>query len=693
MVTTENTHNSIKSYKEPLPFDFITNEEYRKYDKFVNFCEMNFSYIDMEDVNIQIRKLKSGDKLGNSYLSNVISSSSDEENENCDEHSLDLEKDHSSQLKKKGIYRKNLKLINIKKNKRARINLIVIKKKYIEEMENKMNTVNKNDENIQQKKNTVIISPIFMPVGTKSCIKGLVQEEVKNLCKYIILSNTYHLSNIYDISTFQRNKDINNFIRFPNSMLTDSGGFQMVSLSKRITILEEGILFDNIYDNTVIRKNIHTVCIKEVEKANGTHQSNATENDANTSCQEILLTPETSIKLQNEIGSDIIMALDDVRSATETDVTKIEEATHRTNRWLERCIKSHSRKYEQSLFGIIQGGLHINLRNESMEFILKQKLNGYAIGGLCGGEKKKNFINIVHHCSNEKNKKWNYLPINKCRYIMGIGYLMDILFCSLLGYDMYDCVYASRTARFNTALSYDGTLKLKQAKYLYDFSPLVKNCHCYVCTKFSKSALHLLISKKNPIANILLTIHNIYFTLHFCYLLRVSIFSNKIDQFATTFLYNNFVIGSRNGNYKVPDNDKVSDSDEVPDNGKVSESDEVPDNDKDAIGRGGRSPHAETKNENIIPNEDSLSNGTNQTQMKNIQDEPIDDAHKIQLANCKLTNDDETCTNDHTQPRQNSPTCNTLTDCQKEEMIKELRDKLPYWALEALEYAEIQLML
>ncbi|KNA01804.1 hypothetical protein PVNG_02881 [Plasmodium vivax North Korean] len=656
----ESPPSSPPPHEDPLPFDFITKNDYKKYDEFVKFCEESFAYIDMEDVNKHIAALRARGGQAGLYLSNVVSSSGDEGGEGgCDGEGP------AATPRREQRYTKNLKLVNIKRCKRARLNLILIRKKHTgggqhmgeqyqggeqregghttsHEAASHRTAAHQEGDPPGAKKNTVVVSPIFMPVGTKSCIKGLVQEEVQLLCNDIILSNTYHLANIYEMSTFVKNGGINNFIRFPNAMLTDSGGFQMVSLSKRIRILEEGILFDNIYDAGVMRRNVRAVGgasgvrgvsevseVKEGVEGRGAMEASGVKEAIEASDakeagggREILLTPEASIRLQNQIGSDIIMALDDVRPATETDVQKIEEATHRTNRWLQRCVQAHSREREQTLFGIIQGGLHIRLRNQSMDFILKQKLNGYAVGGLCGGERKRDFINVVHHCSNEKNKKWNHLPENKCRYIMGIGYLADILFCSLLGYDMYDCVYASRTARFNTALSYDGTIKLKQAKYAFDFSPLVTNCHCYVCSKFSKSALHLLISKKNPIVNVLLTIHNIYFTLHFCYLLRVAIFLEKTDLFVTTFLYNYFVIGCRNGNYKIPDDDKGADE-----QGEAA---------------------AETK--------------------AAAESKAVAETNAAALISATAPTGDR-----------------------KDEMVKELKDKLPHWALQALQYAEIEL--
>ncbi|SBT70423.1 queuine tRNA-ribosyltransferase, putative [Plasmodium malariae] len=787
-------NDTNSDYDEPLLFDFLTKENYEQYNNFVNFCEINFSGIDLKDVNDTVDHLRRGNNV---YLSNYVSSSSEEEEETGAavgveagaeagveagaeagvevgaeagvEVGAEAWVDASSRVRrKKGAYRKNLKLINIKRSKRARVNMIIIKKKFY----NRRRDSSNDDEGKAEggKTNTVIISPFFMPVGTKCCIKGLIAEEVENICNYIILSNTYHLSNIYDMSIFKNNKDINNFIRFPNAILTDSGGFQMVSLSKRIKILEEGILFNNIYDSSIIRKNIsvdtgkstnvdihidshidnhvddhiddhiddhvntnvdsiypggdasdrgtskkkmpgkeqpkyrgktankdgHITEIMEEQKNKGS--KSAKEKYLNIG-EDILLSPELSIKLQNHIGSDIIMALDDVRSATEMDINKIEEATCRTNRWLKRCIDSHKRKEEQTLFGIIQGGLHMSLRNKSMEFIIKQKLNGYAVGGLCGGEKKKKFIEIINHCSNEKNKKYNYLPVNKCRYIMGIGYIIDILFCSLFGYDMYDCVYPSRTARFNTALSFDGTIKLKLSKYKYDFTPIVKHCSCYVCKNYTKSSIHLLISKKNPIVNILLTIHNLYFTLHFCYLMRVSIFVDKIDQFVTTVLYNNFVIGYKNGNYKIPDNDKVdltckmascathAKQKPVHSNPIV---DPIPVNDSNAsfahitsvvLPYQGEAKHMEV-------DEEAGEVKSKQTANNNTADIPSGICEE-EMVNIRW--DGEINVRRHSTILQDSSTSRMLGMCRKEKMINELKEHLPYWALEALQHADIEL--
>ncbi|SOV12927.1 queuine tRNA-ribosyltransferase, putative [Plasmodium gaboni] len=713
-----NTSNN-NYYEEPLGYNFLTEEDHANYNNFIKFCKDNFAYIDMKDINRVINKLREGPNKD--YFCNYISSSDESDMDDNKKSNINVDyindnEKHTNSHKKKKIkdYRKNLKLINIKKNKRARINLIVIKKKYLNDNNNDNSDNSDNNDNSDNsdnnynnnhhsnsserpEKNTIILSPIFMPVGTKCCIKGLTLEDVNDICDYIILSNTYHLSNIYDMSIFQYNKDINNLIKFPNAMLTDSGGFQMVSLSKRIKILEEGILFNNIYNSEVIKKNIKMCNVDDIIKRtceevgkdmcnsmvvhdNVTDETSGEVNkkiygevnknisneinknysdeinnniydeinnniydeiNKNISTkthditnehhpcdatkyleagEDILLSPEISIRLQNFIGSDIIMALDDVRSSLEENKNKIEEATHRTNRWLKRCIDIHKKKEEQSLFGIVQGGLHIDLRNISMDYILRQKLNGYAVGGLCGGEKKTKFIEIINHCSNEKNKKYNYLPTNKCRYIMGIGYIVDIIFCSLFGYDMYDCVYPSRTARFNTAVSFDGTIKLKQSKYKYDFSRLEKNCNCYVCLKYTKASLHFLISKRNTITNVLLTLHNIYFTLYMCHLMKVAIFSNKLDQFITTFLYNHFVIGVKNGNYKIP----------------------CPDD-----------------------NENKMSNH-----------------HNININDINKT---DTKGKNYEQATQN-------LNIKQKNMIEELKRNLPQWAMQALEYADIKLM-
>eukprot|EP00494_Astrolonche_serrata_P024501 UN24760 len=211
-------------------------------------------------------------------------------------------------------------------------------------------------------------------------------------------------------------------MNWDRNILTDSGGFQMVSLLELAEFSEEGVRFQDPMDGT-----------------------------------ELLLTPEKSIQFQNEIGSDIMMALDDVVPSTANNYERFKIATHRTIRWIDRCIKAHKKPDKQNLFGIIQGGLDEKLRDHCLDEFIKRSddLPGYAIGGLAGGESKDDFIRVVYQCTSK-------LPKNKPRYCMGIGFPLDLVVCSALGVDMFDCVYPCRTARFGTALIPEGKLLISK---------------------------------------------------------------------------------------------------------------------------------------------------------------------------------------------------------------------------------------
>merc|ERR1712157_338172 len=195
----------------------------------------------------------------------------------------------------------------------------------------------------------------------------------------------------------------------------------------------------------------------------------------------MLLTPEQSIHFQNQIGSDIIMALDDVVASTSTDMERIKEATDRTLRWIDRCIKAHQNPCKQNLFGIVQGHLDPELRSYSLKEMIQRDLPGYAIGGLSGGEAKSLFCKVVEQCT----RPGTGLPPNKPRYLMGVGYTLDIVICVALGVDMFDCVYPCRTARFGTALVRTGQLRLTGSEFAQDFQPIDKSCKCETCRNYS----------------------------------------------------------------------------------------------------------------------------------------------------------------------------------------------------------------
>jgi len=226
---------------------------------------------------------------------------------------------------------------------------------------------------------STVETPIFMPVGTQASVKGLTSEQLAEINCSIVLGNTFHLALRPGEDTLDQLGGIQKFMSWPRAVLTDSGGFQMVSLLELSKLTEEGVWFQSPMDG-----------------------------------KDMLLSPERSIAIQNKIGADIIMALDDVVSSTTTG-PRVEEAMYRTIRWLDRCWNAHERKHDQALFGIVQGGLDYKWRDICLEELVKRDLPGYAIGGLAGGEDKKLFWRMVNRCTDK-------LPMNKPRYCMGVGY-------------------------------------------------------------------------------------------------------------------------------------------------------------------------------------------------------------------------------------------------------------------------------
>ncbi|KAK9811227.1 hypothetical protein WJX72_000278 [[Myrmecia] bisecta] len=337
-------------------------------------------------------------------------------------------------------------------------------------------------------------TPMFMPVGTQGTVKGLTSQQLEELDCHVILGNTYHLENRPGSGLVAELGGLHKFINWRRGMLTDSGGFQMVSLLHLADITEEGVAFQSPVDGS-----------------------------------RMLLTPEHSIAIQNRLGADIIMQLDDVVSSIDTSMARFEEATHRTTRWVDRCIRAHARPTEQNLFGIVQGGLDRNLRNISLRGLVERDLPGYAIGGLAGGEDKESFCRVVEQCTAG-------LPANKPRYVMGIGYPLDIVLCSALGADMYDSVYPTRTARFGVALVPTGVLKLKNAAYAQDFRPMDPNCSCMACRKYTRAFLHNLVARGLPFAAHLVTYHNVAYTQRLTRQIREAIKQQTFPDFVRSFV-------------------------------------------------------------------------------------------------------------------------------------------------------------
>ena len=345
-----------------------------------------------------------------------------------------------------------------------------------------------------------VLTPVYMPVGTKGAMKGLLSADLERMGCKLMLSNTYHLGfepgGEFLKNNFggKENRSVHNYMKWKNNLLTDSGGFQIASLVDLSERSEKGVNFI----------------------------SHVSGDDT-----QLMLTPEKSMEIQNDLGSDIIMALDDVISPCAKGGA-IYDSCERSLRWLDRCIKAHKRKEEQNLYGIVQGGINVDLRKQACIEWTKRNLPGYAIGGMAGGESKSDFCDTVSICT-------EMLPKNKPRYLMGIGYPIDLVICALLGVDQFDCVFATRTARFGTALTDFGSVRIKAEKSKFEFGPIDETCKCEVCLKYSRSYLYFLLNN-NPRAVELISFHNVYYLLNLMKKIREAIINSKVNEFVEDFV-------------------------------------------------------------------------------------------------------------------------------------------------------------
>ncbi|CAJ0579571.1 unnamed protein product, partial [Mesorhabditis spiculigera] len=343
---------------------------------------------------------------------------------------------------------------------------------------------------------SMVETPVFMPVGTQGTMKGILPDQLVDLDCRILLCNTYHLGHRPGHELVRKAGGVHKMMNWPRGILTDSGGFQMVSLSKLMTVDEEGVNFESP----------HTA-------------------------EMMLLSPEQSIKIQQCLGADIMMQLDHVVHVNTTG-PMVKEAMERSIRWLDRCNEAHTRD-DQALFPIIQGGLDFELRAACVEEMAKRAKVGIAIGGLSGGEDKTHFWKVVATCC-------DLLPPHLPRYVMGVGHPIDLIMCSLLGADMFDCVYPTRTARFGTALvRRGGELRLNQKKFANDFRPIDDRCDCTTCKNYTRAYLYT-VSQKETVACHLISIHNIKHQLDLMKDCRESISNGTVTEFLNTFLREQF---------------------------------------------------------------------------------------------------------------------------------------------------------
>lgn len=332
-----------------------------------------------------------------------------------------------------------------------------------------------------------IETPIFMPVGTKATVKGMLPEELKDLGAQIILGNTYHLHLRPGEDVIQRLGGLHKFMNWPYPILTDSGGFQVFSLSQLNKVQEAGVEFRSHLDG-------------------GVH----------------FLSPETSMQIQMALGSDIIMAFDECLKYPATD-DEIKKSMDMTYRWLKRSKEAMTRP-ESLLFGIVQGGLEVKLRKESLEQITSVDLPGYAMGGFSVGEP----IEMMHELIKQVGPM---MPKNKPRYLMGVGTPLDLVLAVDAGMDMFDCVMPTRVARNGTLFTWQGKISIKRAEFKEDNSPLDPECSCYTCKNYSKAYLRHLFLSGEILSARLNTIHNLHFYITLMKRMRVSILDGNWEEF------------------------------------------------------------------------------------------------------------------------------------------------------------------
>lgn len=338
-------------------------------------------------------------------------------------------------------------------------------------------------------------TPMFMPVGTQATVKTLSPEEIKEMEAGIILSNTYHLWLRPGEEIVHLAGGLHKFMNYDGPILTDSGGFQVFSLAKPKDISEEGVLFKN--------------------HLNG---------------DQLLLTPEKSIEVQNKLDSDIAMSFDECPPAS-ASYEYLKQSIERTIRWAKRGKMAHKNE-KQMLFGIVQGGAYEDLRKFSALETVKLDFDGYSIGGVANDHESKEDMYKAFEYSTK------YLPKEKLRYAMGIGEPIDIIEGVLRGIDLFDCVSPTRLARHGHAFTSLGKINLKNAKYKKDFTPISEDCDCYTCKNYTKAYIKHLINCEESFGARLLSIHNIRFLISLTEKIRMAIQNDTLLEFRQEFLQN-----------------------------------------------------------------------------------------------------------------------------------------------------------
>lgn len=336
-----------------------------------------------------------------------------------------------------------------------------------------------------------ISTPVFAPVGTQATVKSVTPAQLEEIGASLVLANTYHLYLRPGENLVAELGGLHRFMNWSRPILTDSGGFQVFSLSDTRKVDEDGVNFKSHLDGS-------------------THR----------------FTPEKSIQVQEALGADIIMAFDECAEPDQREYSEV--AMLRTHRWLERCISSKMRS-DQALFGIVQGGIFPDLRRQSAEFTARQELPGYAIGGLSVGESKEDMHAMIEVVN-------DILPKEKPRYLMGVGSPEDLINGIWRGVDIFDCVLPTRLARHHAAFTPFGRINLANNINASDSSPIDESCGCYACRNFSRAYIRHLILAKEMLAGTLVSIHNLNFLLEITRQSRLAILESRFDHYAREFL-------------------------------------------------------------------------------------------------------------------------------------------------------------
>jgi queuine tRNA-ribosyltransferase len=334
-----------------------------------------------------------------------------------------------------------------------------------------------------------LLTPVFMPVGTSASVKAVSPAQLSEMGASLVLANAYHLYLRPGDEVVAELGGLHEFMTWPHPILTDSGGFQVFSLGENSQPDDDGVTFKSHIDGS-------------------THR----------------FTPEKAIGIQENLGADIIMAFDEC--AEPYDRETAERAMQRTHAWLERCVAAKKRD-DQALFGIVQGAVFPDLREQSARFVSEQGLPGVAIGGLSVGESKEEMHQVLDVVE-------PILPEDRPRYLMGVGTPGDLVACVAKGIDMFDCVLPTRMGRNKTVFLRSGErLPLKNAPFAKDSKPIDENCVCYTCRNFSRAYLRHLIIVKEMLAATLLSVHNLHTLIQLATDMREAILVGEFEEFAT----------------------------------------------------------------------------------------------------------------------------------------------------------------